>query len=86
MRAGVGQRGSGGEPDAAAAAGHQRAPPVEAEGGSRICVRSIIARWAHNYSAGPANSNRFPSGSLTMKVLAPHGSFLSVWKKVTPLA
>ena len=32
------------------------------------------ARW--RYSAGPANSSRLPSGSLTMKVLAPQGSFL----------
>ncbi len=30
------------------------------------------------YSAGPANNTRFPSGSTTMKVLAPQGSFFSV--------
>ena len=29
-------------------------------------------------SAGPAKRMRFPSRSWTMKVLAPHGSFLSV--------
>ena len=33
MGAGVGQRGRRGQPDAAAPAGHQRAPAVEAEGG-----------------------------------------------------
>ena len=33
MRAGVGQRGGRGEPDAAARAGHERAPAVEAERG-----------------------------------------------------
>jgi hypothetical protein len=30
------------------------------------------------YSAGPANSSRLPSGSLTIKSFAPQGSLLSV--------
>ena len=35
MRAGIGQRGGGGQARAAPGAGHQRAPAVEAEGGER---------------------------------------------------
>jgi HAD superfamily hydrolase (TIGR01509 family) len=36
------------------------------------------------YSAGPVNSSKLPSGSFTMKLRAPQGFRLSVWKKVTP--
>ena len=49
MRAGVGQRGGGGQPDAAPAAGHQRAPAVEAEGGRLGEVDALssrrVGRW-----------------------------------------
>ena len=38
-------------------------------------IRTVIQ------SAGPANRSRFP-GSLTMKFLAPRGSFFNVWKNV----
>src|SRR3954470_12489094 len=50
----------------------------------------VKARWcrptSRDHSAGPANSKRLPSGSLTMKSLAPHGSRLSVRKNVAPAA
>lgn len=40
--------------------------------------RDTIERAATPYSTGPANSSRLPSGSLTMKFLAPQGCRFSV--------
>jgi hypothetical protein len=58
LRAGVGQRRGAGEPDAAPGAGHQRAPPVEAEGGgfgqfdSHTSVASTLP-WRGRVGAPP---------------------------------
>jgi hypothetical protein len=53
----------------------------------RIAGRTPRPAWGHDaYSAGPANNNRLPSTSLTMKFLAPQGSRLMVWKNVAPVA
>lgn len=41
-------------------------------------VRDTTQLMATRYSAGPANSNRLPSGSLTMKFFAPQGCRFSV--------
>jgi uncharacterized membrane protein len=41
-------------------------------------IRSDVVTSTTLHSAGPAKRMRFPSGSITTNVLAPHGSFLSV--------
>ncbi len=49
-------------------------------------IASLALAMTQVYSAGPANNSRLPSGSLTMKLRAPQGCRLSVWKNVTPAA
>jgi hypothetical protein len=39
-----------------------------------ICLRTPVV----GQSSGPANKSKFPSGSFTMKFVAPHGCFFSV--------
>jgi hypothetical protein len=65
-------------PAARAIHGSQRRPQ---QGSTSFAANVRGCRWAIPalcQSAGPANKMRLPSGSSTMKFLAPHGSFLSV--------
>ena len=52
----------------------------------RSAMRNDVVGDGAAYFAGPANSTRLPSGSCTMKSLAPQGSCLSGWANVTPAA
>jgi hypothetical protein len=64
----------------------RRAPAARAIHGSQRRLnrvrhplrRTCVVAGGLCQSAGPANKMRLPSGSSTMKFLAPHGSFLSV--------